>query len=160
MVKIDPRGEELAMFLPRFHGFSDVVARGHHLRLLLRSQNRESGAPRSVKYATINQKTHRRWQDFRHCDQIHYWRGRTLSPPTTRLPTPSQDPSRHDLNLILCQQRLRSAHRPSSTVQKISTILHQPYTIVRSTAADPSCCLIALQIDATIDNVSIVAPVS
>ena len=56
MVEIDPRDKEFAMFLQRFHGFSDVVARGHHLRLLLRSQNRKSGAPRSVEYATINQK--------------------------------------------------------------------------------------------------------
>ena len=160
MVNIDPRGEEFAMFILRFRGFSNVVAWGHHLRLPLRSQNCESCAPRSEKYSTINQKTRRRWHDFGHRDQIRYWRGRTPSPPATRLPTPSQDPSRHNLYLILCQQCSRSAHRPSCAVPKISMILRRPYTIVRSPAAAPSCCLIALRIDATFDNVSIVAPVS
>ena len=141
------------MFIPRFHGFSNVVARGHHLRLLLRSKNHESRAPRSEKYAIINQKTRWRWHDFRPRDQICYWRGRTLSPPATRLPTPSRDPFQLDLYLILCQ------HHPLHAVQKISTILLRPYTIVRSTAAAPSCCFIALRID-SFDNVSIVAPVS
>ena len=56
MGDIDPRGEEFAMFIPRFGRFSNVVARGHHLRLPLRSQNRESCAPWSEKYSTINQK--------------------------------------------------------------------------------------------------------
>jgi hypothetical protein len=60
----------------------------------------------------------------------------------------------------LCQQRSRGAHRPSRAVPKISTISRRPYTIVRSTAAAPSSCLITLRIDATFDNVSIVAPVS
>ena len=47
------------MFIPRFNGFSNVVARGHHLRLPLRSRNRESRAPRGKKHATINENSRR-----------------------------------------------------------------------------------------------------
>ncbi len=47
------------MFIPCFNRFSDVVAWGHHLRLPLRSRNRESRAPRGKKHATINENSRR-----------------------------------------------------------------------------------------------------
>ena len=81
------------MIIPCSHRFSNVVARGQHLRLALRSRTCESCAPSGKNYATINQKTRAHWQDFRHCDQTHPWQGKTLSPLATTLPTPSQDPS-------------------------------------------------------------------
>ncbi len=51
----------------------------------------------------------RRWHDFRHCDQTRPWQGRTPPPPTTRLPTPSQDPSCHALSLF-CVVKAHAAH--------------------------------------------------
>ena len=73
------------MFIPRFHGFSDVVAWGHHLHLPLRSRNRESRAPRGKKHTANNKNSRRRWHEFRHRDQMRPWRGRTSS---QRLPRP------------------------------------------------------------------------
>ena len=50
--KFTPCGEDFAMFIPRGPGFSDAVARGHHLRMPLRRQNRELVVPRGEKPPT------------------------------------------------------------------------------------------------------------
>ena len=63
--KIDPRGDDFAIFYCEPHGVSDAVARGHHLRMPLRRQNRELATPGGEKpptHVTINLR--RRW-DFR-----------------------------------------------------------------------------------------------
>ena len=148
------------MIVQRSHVFSIIVAWGYHLRVPLRSRNRKSCAPRGEKYATINKNSRQRWHNFCHCGQTRHWRGRTPSPPATRLLTPSQDPSQHAIYPILCQQGSRDEQSPSHTVPKISIISRQPYAIVRSTAAAPSCCPIVPQIDTDIDNISIDALVS
>ena len=126
MVKINPRGKKITMFIPHFHGFSHVVARGHHLRLPLRSQNCKSCALRGEKYATINHKTRQRWHNFCHCDQICHWRGRTPSPPATRLPTPSQDPSRHDLSMTHCTTAGADKFGRRTTQQARQQMTQQP----------------------------------
>jgi hypothetical protein len=92
-----------------------------------------------VKIPHNQQKTRAHWHDFCHRDQTHPWRGRTLSPPTTRLPTPSQDPSCHALYLFMCRRGSRSAHHPSRVVPKISTIEDFASTVqnCRSTTAAP-----------------------
>jgi hypothetical protein len=63
--KIDPRGDDFAIFYREPRGVSDAVARGHHLRMRLRRQNRDLATPGGEKpptHATINLR--RRW-DFR-----------------------------------------------------------------------------------------------
>ena len=42
------------MIIPRTHGVNNVVARGSQLRLPLRSQNQEFGAPRGENYSTTS----------------------------------------------------------------------------------------------------------
>ena len=91
------------------HGFSDVVAWEHHVRLPLRSWNRKSRTPRGKKHSTINNNSRQQWHNFRHHDEMHPWQGRMPSPPATRLPTPSQDPSRHALYLF-CIVKARAVH--------------------------------------------------
>ena len=51
------------MFIPRFSGFSNIVARGHHLHLPRRSRNHKSRVPRGKKHATINKNSRQRWHD-------------------------------------------------------------------------------------------------
>ena len=44
-IKITPHGKEFAMLLPRPHGVGNVVTRGYHLRMRLRSPNRGLCSP-------------------------------------------------------------------------------------------------------------------
>ena len=50
--KFTPCGDDFAMFIPRGHGFSDVVACGFYLRVRLRGQNRDLVVPRGEKPPT------------------------------------------------------------------------------------------------------------
>ena len=115
MGDIDPRGEEFAMFIPRFGRFSNVVARGHHLRLPLRSQNRESPSPWSEKYSTINQKTCRRWHDFCHCDQIK-------TPDPFPRPIPTQPLSNIVSDALV--QRASSITRCAKNINNFASTIH------------------------------------
>ena len=120
------------MFIPRFHGFSDVVAWGHHLHLPLRSRNRESRAPRGKKHTANNKNSRRRWHEFRHRDQMRPWRGRTSSPPATRLPTPPKTPPVTPC-IFFCVGGTPAApiiHRARSQKYRRSRILRRLYTIV------------------------------
>jgi hypothetical protein len=49
---INTRGKEFTMLLPWSHSIGDVVARGHHLHVRLRSQNWEFSTPLCINYAT------------------------------------------------------------------------------------------------------------
>jgi hypothetical protein len=52
IIKIDPHGNEFAMIIQQAHGFGDVVAGGHHLRVQLRSQNCKFATPGKEKALT------------------------------------------------------------------------------------------------------------
>ena len=106
-----PSGKEFAMFIPRFDGFSHGVAWGHHLRYHYEAGMASHALP-GVK--NMPQSTEIV------CDDgtisvivtiriLGKEERRHPRPPATRLPTPSQDPSRHALYLF-CIVKARAVH--------------------------------------------------
>jgi hypothetical protein len=57
-VKIDPYGMEFAMMILCPHGFGNVVARGHNLRVQLQSQNCEFAASGGEHCLAANKNYH------------------------------------------------------------------------------------------------------
>ena len=82
----------IAPLLGRARDSGDAVAGGYHLRVPLRSQNRDFFTPRGEKSVSNNTKTPRRWQFFRHLSGTDLTLRVTVSP---RCPSPSQDSTRH-----------------------------------------------------------------
>jgi len=79
-VEIAPCDIIIAPLLGRACDSGDAVAGGYHLRVPLRSQNRDFFTPRGEKSVANHTKTPRRWQFYRHLSGTELTLQVTVSP--------------------------------------------------------------------------------